>query len=289
MESENRYENVELYNAGTNMVNSYNSPEHYPMHWHKIAEVAYLPREADSSIPHRVRVSYREYAMCPGDVVFIWPGQAHEILENPDKELVGFQFSLSELMEFLDFLPYMSSYRHIGQLRYEEDPELMEAMNRKLDEVLEYHRTRPRFFGVQMMKCIYDICILLADHIDKNRPGEGSRHIHSPEALEKINLSCTYIRSHLSEDLSLSTVAEKVGFSVPYYSRTFKSVMGVNFIDYVNYQRVRFAESMLAENLLPVTEICFKAGFTSIPNFNRIFKKVTGASPREFKHYHYIE
>ncbi len=289
METENYYENVELYNVGVNMVNSYNSPEHYPMHWHKIAEVAYLPKEGDDSVPHRVRVSSREYAMHPGDVVFIWPGQAHEITENPDKGLVGLQFSMSEIMEFLDFLPYMTAYRRTHLLSYAEDPDLMDAMNRKLEEILDYHRTRPRFFGVRMMQCIYDICILLADHVDRARPEDASEQAPSREALEKIYRSCDYIRGHLSEDLSLGTVAEITGFSIPYYSRTFKSVMGINYIDYVNYQRVRFAESLLSEDLLPITEICFKAGFTSIPNFNRIFKKVTGVPPREFKHYHYIE
>ncbi len=288
MDNRNTYENVDLYNYGVNMVNSYNSPTRYPMHWHEVVEMAYLPLDADRSVPHIVNVLGNEVTLEPGDVAFFWPGQLHEITKNPDLKLVGLQYSLNLITEFLDFLPYLTAYRRINHLSHDAYPEVTEGIGGKILEIIQAHKDRGPFFGVEMIKRVYDIFILLARHLDESAAADTMNHSHSVDTLEKVNASCTYIREHLQEDLTLPMIAEQAGFSVPYFSRTFKSVMGMSFSSYVNYQRIRLAESLLSEGRLTTTDICYKSGFASIATFNRTFRKVTGSSPREFKNYHRI-
>jgi transcriptional regulator GlxA family with amidase domain len=46
---------------------------------------------------------------------------------------------------------------------------------------------------------------------------------------------------------------------------------------------VEKAEELLANTTLDITEIALKTGFQSIPHFNRIFRKISKTSPREYR------
>jgi transcriptional regulator GlxA family with amidase domain len=63
----------------------------------------------------------------------------------------------------------------------------------------------------------------------------------------------------------------------------FKKATGVSFIEYVGRVRVEKAKRLLADPTARVSEVAFAAGFGSIPRFNRVFKKLAGASPTEYR------
>ena len=95
--------------------------------------------------------------------------------------------------------------------------------------------------------------------------------------------SCmNYIEDHYSEDLSLSLVSEKMGLSSSYLSTKFSQEMGMVFIDYVNKIRVEHACDFLKHGYLKIYEITEKVGFNDTKYFSKIFKKVTGVSPKEY-------
>ena len=80
---------------------------------------------------------------------------------------------------------------------------------------------------------------------------------------------------------TFTDAANFMGFSEAYFSKFFKKIAGMTFSQYLNRVKVEEAVRLLRENKgLPVTEIAFRCGFNTIRNFNRIFKKVTGCTPR---------
>jgi AraC-like DNA-binding protein len=63
----------------------------------------------------------------------------------------------------------------------------------------------------------------------------------------------------------------------------FKKATGLNFTDYVSRIRVEKAKNLLLNRNLRVSEIAYEVGFQSLTHFNRVFKKVMGQSPTEYR------
>jgi AraC-like DNA-binding protein len=92
-----------------------------------------------------------------------------------------------------------------------------------------------------------------------------------------------FIREHLAEPLSLGAVARSVNTSTFYFCKLFKRVTGVNFTDYVSRLRIERAKTLLFNPNLRVSEIAYEVGFQSLTHFNRVFKKIMGQSPTEYR------
>lgn len=92
-----------------------------------------------------------------------------------------------------------------------------------------------------------------------------------------------YIRDHQAEDLSLGQVARAVNTSTFYFCKMFKKVTGLNFTDYVSRLRIEKAKNLLLNPNLRISEIAFEVGFQSLTHFNRVFKKIVGYSPTQYR------
>jgi AraC-like DNA-binding protein/ligand-binding sensor protein len=92
-----------------------------------------------------------------------------------------------------------------------------------------------------------------------------------------------YIAEHQTEDLSLGQVAKAVNMSSYYFCKTFKKVCGINFTDYVARVRIEKSKNLLLNPNLRVSEIAFEVGFQSLTHFNRVFKKILGQSPTDYR------
>lgn len=78
-------------------------------------------------------------------------------------------------------------------------------------------------------------------------------------------------------------VAQQVGFEPSAFSRAFRRLTGMNFSDYSRSVRVWRARTLLSETEIPITDICFEAGFNNLSNFNRYFRMETGLTPRAYR------
>jgi AraC-like DNA-binding protein len=92
-----------------------------------------------------------------------------------------------------------------------------------------------------------------------------------------------FIAVHHPEPLSLARVSRAVSVSATYFSRRFKETAGMTFIDYLARVRVEKAKSLLQNPGLRISEIALDAGYQSLSQFNRSFKKITGWPPTEFR------
>jgi AraC-like DNA-binding protein/ligand-binding sensor protein len=92
-----------------------------------------------------------------------------------------------------------------------------------------------------------------------------------------------FILEHQAEDLSLGRVAKAVNASVFYFCKMFKKSTGLNFTDHVSRIRAEKAKNLLLNRNLRVSEIAYEVGFQSLTHFNRIFKKVMGQSPTQYR------
>lgn len=90
-----------------------------------------------------------------------------------------------------------------------------------------------------------------------------------------------YINDHFTEELTLSSLSAKFGYSPQYFSKVFHRYMKINLTEYISVARVNYAKKLLDTNRTKnVAEIAFESGFSSVPTFYRAYKKVFGTLPR---------
>jgi len=88
-----------------------------------------------------------------------------------------------------------------------------------------------------------------------------------------------YIAEHLSEQVTLRDVARLAHRSTCYFCKTFKQATGLTFGDYLARMRIESVKRMLLSPNKRVSEIAFAAGFQSLSQFNRTFRRIEGRSP----------
>ena len=92
-----------------------------------------------------------------------------------------------------------------------------------------------------------------------------------------------YIEEHSGEELSLTKVAKAVNINANHLSENFKQITGINFVEYVARARFATACNLLRNPNLRISEIAFAAGFQSLSQFNRVFKRFSGKSPTQYR------
>lgn len=132
------------------------------------------------------------------------------------------------------------------------------------------HRSVVRLLGVFALQLAEESeRLLLSVHRDESPFVEAAR---------------TYIAAHLTEDLTLTQVAAAVHVSAFYFCKRFHESTGLHFTDYVNRSRVARVKERLLNPHVHVSEAAYEAGFQSLSQFNRAFRRVAGEPPSAFRH-----
>ena len=92
-----------------------------------------------------------------------------------------------------------------------------------------------------------------------------------------------FISQHFSEDISSGRVAKELHLSRFYFCKLFKGGTGLTFTAYLARVRIERVKEFLRNPNLRVSEIAFQTGFQSLTHFNRLFLKLTGESPTEYR------
>lgn len=92
-----------------------------------------------------------------------------------------------------------------------------------------------------------------------------------------------YIQEHYRESITLDEVADFAHMSKYYFCRTFRHITGATVLQYINNVRLSRVHNLLIHTEDSMEEIAVQTGFSSSSNLARVFKKIYGISPREFR------
>ncbi len=107
-----------------------------------------------------------------------------------------------------------------------------------------------------------------------------NRHQH----VRLIQQARTHIdQNYADPDLSLNTIATLVGLSPSHFSVVFGQVMNQTFRDYLTDVRIQRAKELLRTTTLTINDIAYRVGYSAPHYFSHVFRKVTGATPTEFR------
>ena len=151
---------------------------------------------------------------------------------------------------------------------------------------IEGDRLKRAYFGTKVLSPrqhdgVVKLLSIFAQHISmvSNQILVQRENAESPA----ITRAKQYIYENQTEDLSLGQVAKAVHTSIFYFCKMFRKSTGLNFTDYVSRIRVEKAKNLLLNHNLRVSEIAYEVGFQSLTHFNRVFKKIMGQSPTDYR------
>jgi AraC-like DNA-binding protein len=105
----------------------------------------------------------------------------------------------------------------------------------------------------------------------------------APGALRRVR---EYIQNNMAERIELDDLAAIAGLSICHFSRAFKQSMGLPPHRYVVERRIEAAARSISDTQRPLAEIALEVGFADQSHFTRVFARVMGATPREYRRRH---
>ncbi|HEY5585735.1 MAG TPA: helix-turn-helix domain-containing protein [Ruminiclostridium sp.] len=215
--------------------------------------------------------------------------------------LLNLKLKLCEKIETLRSIPKILSHMDAGSIK---------EYNKRIDEivnVLPEEKEKIKQFFYQLIQWTSNFMYIKGENSEKAIVA-GNNKISKCDTLDDIvdaykifvsditenvmrNKALTrevsdavkFINLNYCKDISLQQVAECVKLSSAYLSSLFKKELQVNFVEYINELRVNKAKELLLETYLKSYEIAEKTGFSENTYFSKVFKKVTGLSPNEFR------
>lgn len=103
------------------------------------------------------------------------------------------------------------------------------------------------------------------------------------EYIARINRVMDYVERHIQQPLSLSKIAEIASFSPFHFHRIFTFLVGETPNDFIQRLRIEKAAQQIRESKMPITEVAYNYGFSSISIFSRSFRKYFGMTAQEYR------
>ena len=242
-------------------------------HWQKEIELVYI-RSGEASF-HVADHSFTAHA---GDLVICESGQIH----------YSDSYNTSNHLDFLIFDTNLISSRFhnphfqnplvtAAQLK---EFDLSESLQRIFKLVPEELDKKQPYYRDIVTSAIREFWFLLKRNLPREEQAkDASRRSRMLEDFQEL---LDYIDKHYADELTLEHAASKMHFSPSHFSKTFKKMMGMNYVTYINMVRIEQAIQLLSTNQYRMIDIALECGFSNIRSFNRTFKEITGYTPTEF-------
>ncbi len=126
-----------------------------------------------------------------------------------------------------------------------------------------------------------DICIWISHALD-----DFIESVYSSQDVKKMSQlkpAIEYMQYNYSEPLTLADIAKAAHLSVSRLAHLFREQMGITIVDYLTNIRINHAKRMLLTTEDNCTRICYEVGYNNQSYFTRVFKQITGLTPRQFR------
>lgn len=256
--------------------------EDYPVHWHTAVEVI-MPLVNC----YTVVVNETKYVLNPGDIIILPSGELHQLFAPEEGRRIIFQFDYSLLNHLHGFDSTFHMYHPCLVVTADKYSDIHPSLKQLLLNITE------EYFSSTLLKEASIYSMLIQFYVTLGRscmngescfPNTKSQKQH--EYIDKFLNVCNYMNEHCIEDLSADTLASLAGFSKFHFARLFKQFTGMTYYNYLNKRRIMYAERLLIDPNLSVTEVAMRSGFISLATFNRLFKAYKKCTPTEYKRLH---
>ncbi|MFN4227983.1 MAG: helix-turn-helix domain-containing protein [Candidatus Ratteibacteria bacterium] len=211
-------------------------------------------------------IENRKYKITPGTFVLIPKKIVHFFKSNSKKpsEILSIRFDVShrkedEKLKIFFKKPYF----------YKGKRENIEIVKRLIPSIID---------GKPDLRFFFKIFNMFFESLETKKFSKKMEYIKKIE---------NYIDRNVGNKIEIKKLGELLGLSVSYIRKIIREVFGVSFVRYMNIKKIEYASKLLIETKNPISKIAGMCGFYDFNYFSRIFKKIKGVSPREFRKKHY--
>lgn len=254
-------------------------PNIVEVHHHDFYEVYYLlAGEVEFWVDGKI------IRMQPGELLLINPMELHRPVIN-DANAVYERIVIwinKEYLESLDteqlklsscFDTMQPGHTHLIRPAASERPALT---TRIADLVRECYS---RDYGSEL--CAYGLFLQLMVQLNRMANHAEADHEEQQQLSPLVQQTLLYISEHISQELSLESIAAQFYISKYHLSHAFTREMGISIYRYILMRRLLMARQMLTAGE-SAGQVCRNCGFSDYTSFYRAFKSEYGISPREY-------
>jgi len=259
------------------------SSRSFPLHWHDFLEVIHLLEGK-----MQIYIDGTVFEGRKGDIVIVNSGMVHGYSSNePEYRKSIFQFGLDFFDRYLvepgDVAVQKLIFDRKTFISQEADHELHQKLENLLLSIRREYFQKEDGFHMAIKSRLYELALLFIRDLPAKMPlpREVVKHNYNRQILGRV-MSFIYSNSG-NPGISLEHAADAAALSKFYFTRFFKEQTGQTFHTYLSQVRINRAKEYLADSDLPVTEIAYLCGFSSIKTFNRLFKAFTGSAPSSYR------
>lgn len=249
------------------------------LHWHKEMELIYVKKGMGE-----IQMETTLFHGKPGDIFVVPPGTLHAL-----RKVKGFSMEYENIifeMDFLgagaadlcagEFLVPLAAGKLLPPVCVQEQDEDYAALKQCLSQMENLCESKEKGYELGVKAAVLQMVFLLI------RKYPSVKEVSSPDR-ERLKTVLQKIEKNISENLTVTEMAEFCGWSDSHFMRWFKKMTGLSFISYVNERKLAAAAEALKKSDEKILNISQDAGFTNLSNFNRQFKSRYGVSPKVYR------
>jgi AraC-like DNA-binding protein len=249
-------------------------------HYHKEIEILCI---LDGLLD--ITVEDDSYTMTGGDVLIIGARELHRdrFYAKHGLSYIVFQFDIEQYLEN-STLPYYRAISEPGfplhKLNYifKEQPQAGKKVLEAVKSIFQEVSDKQEGYEMAVSLLIKSIILTLL-----RNDTEKLIRLKDQGEVMRLKPVLDYVELHLGGKIQVEDVCRIANVSYYYFVKYFKKVMGMSFLEYVNYKKIKKAERILLTSDASVTQVADSIGMPNMAHFYKVFKKHNQCSPSEFR------
>ena len=252
------------------------------LHWQDTMEIIYIKKGAGTA-----QVDLRVFEVHAGDIIFIPPGHLHGLTqlrgqrmeyENIIFDLTFLGSAVIDICSQKYLLPILNEQITFPVCLTPKDHGYT-SISQCLDTADTLCDCRTPGYELGVKSSLMRLFSLLFQYGMMEEISASS----APQNLTNLKETLNYLESNYRHHISIHDAALICGYSESHFMRWFKEMTGTSFIQYLNRYRLEKAFDLLKTSDKTILEISSEVGFDNLSNFNRLFKKHFGTTPRSMR------
>lgn len=220
-----------------------------------------------------------------GDVLLIGASQLHRdrSYANAGLRYIVFQF---DIQQFFDpsTMPYLKFFAEmnfpLSRLNYifKENDAAKRTIVECIMEIYDEAKAKKEGYEIAVSMLVRKIVLTLLR-------GDSRKMLqqHDPEDMLRLKPVLDYVNKNITGKIQVEEASKVANISYHYFVKFFKRVLGMSFVDYVNYNKIKRAERLLLTKNLSIVQVGEAIGMPNMAHFYKIFRKYNQCSPNEFR------
>lgn len=249
-------------------------------HYHKEHEFIYVI-EGELEI----HLENEERRLRAGDVMLIGSSQVHRdrFFRTIDTTYICMQADLKKFFD-VGVIPYLFALSEtqgpLSMLNYifDGNPTVRTEMGRILQEIYTESTERRIGYELAVSMLVKQLMLLLV-----RNDTQGRLNLEDNDQFIRLQPVLQYMDNHLDDRLLVEKCSQLVNMSYYYFVKYFKKALGISFTEFMQQKRIRKAEQLLLTTEYSIAEIGEQIGMQNMSHFYKLFKRLNGHSPNDFR------